>query len=606
MNKKVLILTFLTLSFTATSQPPAPEPKKTPAVAATPRPPDPNFVRWRVYLDTLEQEARSIADERRPYVVTDVGIAYLEYDRDEARRLLLAAMDEAYRFRQQDRQKHEPMLTYVIKTTVRSDRAIAVEMSGRLKKLMSDDKEKGVDVAPYDADRPLLESGGNEGAAARAAAMKSMAPKGLHEGTAVMSLVNDLARTDRALADDLYTTFLRKGTADASIPIGELMQLASYPFGYSDVYWFSNDGSSSSNTWDGRVEKADQRLAAMFLASIYDRIRLGLAALAQMPANSSGEAISTLYALQILAPEIEKFAPALAQPWQELEQRAIIGRTPQQIKSAGDRVAAIRRNRARQAAPAGDAPVTDDETDAMLADIDKITGSCQRDLVYTRAIMNLLGRDLKRSEELASKITDSARAAYMRDIVINQRAQAHLTKGDLEDAEALFVKLSSPMITASSFGSLARAAAGKSSAADAVRYAADAAKAIEKMAEAKEKAAMYFGLATAIIEVAPTESMEFLEKAIKNLNKLEPQNEWGYINTIEVITSCPEDKGRSMWSRGGGLPTSNVLTAVRGFIKHDLESLSSATDMISDKATRVRAQAIVATAGLQKFKSRGN
>src|SRR4051794_32864548 len=61
---------------------------------------DPNFIRWRVYLNTLEQDARSVPDERRPYVVADVAAAYWEFDKDEATRLFTSALDEALKLAQ--------------------------------------------------------------------------------------------------------------------------------------------------------------------------------------------------------------------------------------------------------------------------------------------------------------------------------------------------------------------------------------------------------------------------------------------------------------------------------------------------------------------------
>src|SRR5437870_4565108 len=118
--KKCVILVLLLLSAPSLFAQTAKDSKKTaePTQAATPaavKTPDPNFVRWRVYLDTLAQEARSVPDERRPYVVADVAAAYAEYDKDEALRLFTQALEEAFKFRQQDPGKYDLMLEYVLR-----------------------------------------------------------------------------------------------------------------------------------------------------------------------------------------------------------------------------------------------------------------------------------------------------------------------------------------------------------------------------------------------------------------------------------------------------------------------------------------------------------
>jgi len=93
-----------------------------------------------------------------------------------------------------------------------------------------------------------------------------------------------------------------------------------------------------------------------------------------------------------------------------------------------------------------------------------------------------------------------------------------------------------------------------------------------------------------------------LEKGIKVFNKTDPQDSWRFANTMEVVLSCPEDQGRNMSAWGGGFSESNILDAVTAFTKGDLNTVSSATDDIADKATRIRAQAIIAKAGLAKYK----
>jgi hypothetical protein len=97
------------------------------------KPPDPNFVRWRVYLDTLAQEAKTVADERRPYVLAEVAAAYWQYDRDEARSLFTRAADEAWKLASGDA-KYGDLMDDVLSGASRLD----VELVRFLKKRLAD------------------------------------------------------------------------------------------------------------------------------------------------------------------------------------------------------------------------------------------------------------------------------------------------------------------------------------------------------------------------------------------------------------------------------------------------------------------------------------
>ena len=82
-----------------------------------------------------------MTDDRRPYAMTDLAVAYLELDRDEAKRLLFSAVDEAYRFRQTDKNKYNPMLNYIFRSSARNIGEISGEMAARLKKLIAENNK---------------------------------------------------------------------------------------------------------------------------------------------------------------------------------------------------------------------------------------------------------------------------------------------------------------------------------------------------------------------------------------------------------------------------------------------------------------------------------
>src|SRR5438067_8206625 len=93
---------------------PAKEVKSQPAASTqSTKPPDPNFIRWKLYLDILAQEARSVAEERRPYVVAEIATAYWELDREESQAMFISALDAAWKLAEQDK-KYRDMLDDVL------------------------------------------------------------------------------------------------------------------------------------------------------------------------------------------------------------------------------------------------------------------------------------------------------------------------------------------------------------------------------------------------------------------------------------------------------------------------------------------------------------
>ena len=266
--RSLVICILFMLPLLAAAQPPA----KTPVPAPTP---DPNFLKWKVFLDVLAQEARNIPDDRRPYATTDLALAYWEFDRDEAKRLLFSAVDEAYKFRQADQKRYEPMLSYVLRSASRNMAEVLTELTARLKKLIAennkDKTEKEKDL--LDPENELLREAGDD-AARRAELAKSLAPKGLKEGTSVMTLILGLAQQDQAAADDVYKAYLQRASADPTIPIGALIQLAGYSMGYGEYY--HNNANSWSMGTTGQRLRPDPQLAPQCFALLFQRIKVAV------------------------------------------------------------------------------------------------------------------------------------------------------------------------------------------------------------------------------------------------------------------------------------------------------------------------------------------
>lgn len=573
--------------------------KPIPSPTATPLP-DPNFLQWRSYLNTLAQSAKSVSEERRPYVFADIAAAYLEYDRDEAISVITSAYDEALKLKQQDDKKYQPVLKYVLTVGSRFGTDVVLLLAERGKKA-GDDKTKNDKSSSADVNDAITESIAQD--ARRAADLaKALAPNGLKENTSAMRMIFDFARQDQALGDEVFAAYLEKASADDTIPLGSLLQLGGYAFGYNESYYISETGNSSTS--GDQFMKANPAFATAFLSLAYRRIKTMLDNSGDGTMLAPWEANTVLFTTGYLMLDVPTFAPESSTAWEMLQQRAITGRTPEQVRIAADRVNNVRRYRPQNGESTTETPNSDAEIEAILADIDKKGSGCERDLAYTRAVQRLImSRDLKRAEEMLDKITDSTKVEKLRDILISRRIGDELQRGDFENALKDARKM--PTMKERAFelvrvsGSMIRA----KQTVDGGKAADEAVKALEKLDQPKERAAGYFQLATMTIRDQPSDAFELLDKAIKNLNKFDPADT-GEVNTgsMTIDMGCPAGKTGSTWSTSLGSNGTSVYSTVASFIKQDFIATGSAVDAISDKATKLRSQAMVAKAALAKYK----
>ena len=231
--------------------------------AGAPKQLDPNFIRWRVYLDTLAQEARSVPDERRPYVVTDVASAYWEFDKDEATRLFTAALDEASRLAEQDK-KYRDLVDYVLNAAARADAGMVDRFRKRLAGKEGETKYKG-DLFGSG----LLEMVKDDPPRA-AQLMEAIAPDGMSM-SAPFSIF-ELAKVDKRLADRVFAAYLAKASSMQDVSLEKILGLAGYAFGYTEHWTMEKTGGAygaSRLPVPGLTARKD--FASSFLSVAYSR-----------------------------------------------------------------------------------------------------------------------------------------------------------------------------------------------------------------------------------------------------------------------------------------------------------------------------------------------
>jgi tetratricopeptide (TPR) repeat protein len=562
---------------------------------ATPKPPDPNLVRWMIFLDGLEQQSRSVAEERKPYVVAEVASAYWEVDRAGAERLFVGAVDSALKLTEQDK-KYGDVLDDVLTMASRLDVSLAKLLTKRIAEKQGSKKGR-YDIAGSNLYELLKED------PQRAAELaEAFAPDGLP--LAAPNFILSLAKADKALADRLYSVYLEKIAGQNEISVEHLVSMCGYAMGYPEYYTMDGTGGTSGMTaLPVKGHTANPRFAAPILKYVYRRLirEIGERNNA-VGADIEKRTWRILFAVEYLGSEIERFDPASASAWEEARQQVRAGVSAEQMQNVAMRVNSIVdvRNRVRAIA---DSPATiEDASEASLEGVEKIVGTCQRDLVYMKAALNFSYRkNFKRALELLGKIEGEGRAESVRQNIFYDMAIADIENAEWDAAEARIKKIPSPNLKVLAHIKLADALVKRNQSSDA-RNAADAAVAmIEKLDQPNDRAGMYIGLAAIYLKIDPIAARSELERAIKHFNKAGPKDDYSYSFLIKVPMSC-DTKGDEWYGGSYSPDNSDILKAVKLFAKENPDAAKSTVESIGDVATRIRAEAVVARAAFGRLK----
>ena len=562
----------------------------------TPKPPDPNFIRWKIFLDTLEQQSRTIAEERKPYVVADIAAAYWEVDKAESQRLFIAAIDSALKLTERDK-KYGDVLDDVLSTASKLDVSLAKLLTKRIAD-KQDSKKSRYDIAGSNLYELLKED------PQRAAELaEAFAPDGLP--LAAPNFIFALAKVDVALADRVYGVYLDRMSAREDISVEHSVSMCGYAFGYSEYFTMDGTGGTTGASMlpvEGHA--ANQRYATSILNLMYRRINREI----EERNNAVGPDIEKrtwriLFAAEYLSPDVVKFSPGMVTAWEQMRQQVRVGVSNEQMQNVGMRVDSIFLNRARTRSVSASPEKFDEMAEATLDGVEKIVGTCQRDIVYMKAALHFSYRkNFKRSLELLGKIEGEERAESVRQTVFYDMTAADIEKAEWEPAEARIKKISSPQMKTLSQIKLADGLIKKNEKSEARRVADDAIKMIEKLGDAKDRAGTYLGLAAILIRINANEARSELERAIKHFNKVEPKDSYSYSHPVRVLMNC-EAKADGPWYGGNySLDHSNILDVIKLFAKENPDATKLVAESISDVPTRIRAEAIIVRMAFARLK----
>jgi hypothetical protein len=557
---------------------------------------DPEIVRWKIFLNGLAQESRTVfPEERRPYAIVEVANANWEIDRDASRQLYFSALDMAMSLARQDK-KYRALINYVLSAATRRDAELAEELNKRLL-----DKEDDNDNVSIETALEMLEE--NPLAAAQLA--EAFAPNGLQDGTAAF-LIFSLAKKDIRLSDRVYGVYLSKVRANESIELESVLTLAGYAFGYSEYYSVNKKGHLRGSSFlpisglsaNPVFTNAFLSLAARRLALAIDRRNRAVGG------EIEGLNFPILFASEYLIPEVAKYAPGLLPSWQELQQRGIVGTTTQQTQQVQNHLIQIRQARLRTQKFSDNSQTPELEAEASLENVEKLPGTCQRDVIYSKAALLFASRkNFKRAIETAGKIEDLKQSENVKDAIAISVTEVAIENGEFEEAETKAGKISSPEHKARLYLILAQALISRNDAQQTQGVVNETIKLIEKLPDAGDRAAMLFSMSTILLQTDPQEAHAALRNAVNNLNKKEPVDQVTFEFPIKVPLSCPGEE--VIWYGGvETVPNSNVFDALSLFARQNPDEATRAAEEIGDKINRIRALALITKGALKNVVAR--
>jgi len=586
MKHYLLILILFCAVLSVAGQKPTPTPKTV----------DPNLARWKITLDALEQQSRSIGPAaRRPYFIADIAAAYWEIDKAEAQTQLNAGLDAAWKAVQEDK-KQRPALDYVLSTAARLDPALVRSLNERLVKKEGAEKEaNNIQGRTF---YELLEQDPERAAQL----LEAYAPNGLEGGSATTFIIQ-LAHKDINLANRVYKSYLTKILTNESISIEAILPLAGYAFGYAEGWTMDRRGygpGASLQVVPGLAANNDN--IALFLTAAYRRLAVAIEQRNNAPGTDTDSLNYTiLFAFGYLLPEIEKFAPASLNAWGQLQKEGKATTTAVQTQMVAAFLNVIIPHRAKMQSFNASPEQQEVDAEASLENVEKTVGTCERDVVYTKAALVFNYRKkFKRALELLANIKGEKQNEIVTQVIATGMASDLIGKGEFEDAEKQIKKVTAYGPKAILNAELASKSIAQNDAALAERMIDETVTLTEKLADAKQRSGLLFALASIRLRSNPIEARVLLEKAIKDLNKHEAADVFRFSIPVRVPSGCGADP--PMYWGDLDLPNATVLTAVKLFAEENPDATGTVVGSISDKPLKVRAEAIVAKAALAKLK----
>ncbi len=312
---------------------------------------------------------------------------------------------------------------------------------------------------------------------------------------------------------------------------------------------------------------------------------------------------SILFSLEYLMPEVARFAPNTLTLWQQLYQQGIVGTTLQQNQQIAIHIQSINQSRVRAQQYSDSPQASETEAEASLEKVEQLVGTCQRDAVYSKAALIFSSRKkFQRAKEIAGNIEDMRQSENVKEIIFYDSILEDIEKGSFNEFEEKLKKINSSELKEIIYIEAAKELLKGNNKIDGTKYIYEAVNIAEKISEPEKRSGFLFALASILLKDDPIAAQGIINNAIKTLNKMEPTDLGRFFIQISIPLSC-EGEDKNWYGDSVTIANSNVFDSISLFSKHNPDDARQIAENIDDKASKIRALAIITKIALAKAKT---
>lgn len=561
---------------------------------------DVDVTRWRLMLDKLTDQARfNEVESNRPLLLAEVADAYWILDAKVSSDLFMSALETALSSKSPDSDPNGA-IRQVLARAARCNAGLAKRLTRRLIELRADDPR--ATAASVEVAIDLL--GSDPKTAAQL--VEAAAPAGLSGDSAAVFILQ-LAERDLPAAEKVYRAYLTSltGLAPAfSVPLGQLLWLAGYPFGYGEAYGFTGNNPARMLGFGGRTITgltANSPLARTFLDIAFKAVQKTLqVAPTASPAERDALSGLALFATAYLSPEVTRYYPERVEVWAIAHQHAVSG-TPDALRqqvTAHLQLVASNRSVAEQA----ESPeyYANERIQTARERIEKQPDGCERDRGYAQvALMIAASRDYAQAFDMAQNVKDIPLRNAVVEFIYYDMTSTALKAENLIDAKEYARRVELKEQRTLLNVKIAAAALRQTDRATADEFLTETQSLAAAISEAGARAAVLLASAAVRAEFDPFGAAQTLRDAIKAVNQSRGHNADTFAILRRVKLACPGDTFERWYGSRDQAERFSLLETLALLSKNDLDGCILMAQGIEDPATRIRALVSIAKAALQ-------
>lgn len=326
-----------------------------------------------------------------------------------------------------------------------------------------------------------------------------------------------IAERDRATADQLYLMALDRLQRDKLPVPGQLLLLASYPFGDGNVWVSGGDGVNSYHFQVSDKFTIDENIIRRFIATAFTVIARNAGPdISQLP-DANVRIGAALFAAKLLQPRIAKYSPERLDEWQSLI-NALFNAANEQIQLGIDKTL---NQINRDTKPEATASI--DERIKLLLDRAQNTNNvAQRDELYQEAALLADQKpDTPRALEIADKISNREHRKKLRSWLNFEAATRAINERKLDEARRYATEVEATDQSAYLFFQIARVALGDKDQVKARNLLEEAAQKAVASENTPEKLRALLGLVSLFSRFDLQRGFDLAGETVRTANKIQ-------------------------------------------------------------------------------------